>query len=118
MSRLNEFTEGDPENLRELGTLYLTQTADQLEQLEAAVQSNNAGEVRRLAHSCAGASGTCGMRHIVPPLKELERQGNEGALTTHRELMKQVNAEFDRVRKFLESIMAAPPPAHTTPTLK
>ena len=78
MARLLDFTDGDPENLRELVTLYLDQTGEQLEQLEAAVQAGAAQEVRRLAHSCAGASATCGMRRLVPLLRELERQGFEG----------------------------------------
>ena len=75
MSRLLDFTDGDPENLRELVTLYLSQTEEQLDRLEAAVQAGAAQEVRRLAHSCAGASATCGMRRLVPLLRELERAG-------------------------------------------
>ena len=81
MARLLDFTDGDPDNLRELVTLYLDQTSEQVEQLEAAVRAGAAQEVRRLAHSCAGASATCGMRRLVPLLRELERQGFEGKLT-------------------------------------
>src|SRR5207245_2520036 len=55
MERLLEFTDGSLDNLRELVTLYLNQTRQQLEQLEAAVATGSALEVRRLAHSCAGA---------------------------------------------------------------
>ena len=82
MSRLLDFTDGDPDNLRELATLYLDQTEQQLEQLEAAVQAESASEVRRLAHSCAGASATCGMRGLVLLLRELERAGLRG--TAHQ----------------------------------
>src|SRR5204863_10033968 len=74
MDRLLEFTDGSAENLRELVTLYLNQTAEQMEQLEAAVAAGDAPEVRRLAHSCAGASSTCGMRRLLPLLRELEHQ--------------------------------------------
>ena len=42
MSRLLDFTDGDPENLRELVTLYLTQTSDQLDQLKEAVRAGSA----------------------------------------------------------------------------
>jgi len=97
MERLNEFTEGNPENLTELATLYVKQTTQQLEQLDAAVKAGDAAAVKRLAHSCAGASATCGMQRIVQPLRELERQGAENQLTTAAELFTQVTQEFDLI---------------------
>jgi CheY-like chemotaxis protein len=101
MERLNEFTEGNPENLTELVTLYVKQTTQQLEQLEAAVKAGDAPAVKRLAHSCAGASATCGMQRIVVPLRELERQGAENKLTTATELSAQVTQEFELIRTTL-----------------
>jgi len=106
MARLLDFTDGDPDNLRELVTLYLEQTGQQVEQLEAAVQAGSAQEVRRLAHSCAGASATCGMRRLVPLLRELERQGFEGKLTNAAQLSHQVAEEYERIRHFLEAYLA------------
>jgi HPt (histidine-containing phosphotransfer) domain-containing protein len=106
MTRLLDFTDGDPDNLRELATLYLEQTSQQVGQLEAAVQAGSAHEVRRLAHSCAGASATCGMRRLVPLLRELERQGFEGKLTNAAQLSHQVAEEYERIRHFLEAYLA------------
>ena len=114
MSRLLDFTDGDPDNLRELVTLYLSQTKEQLEQLEAAVQAGTAQEVRRLAHSCAGASATCGMRRLVPLLRELEREGFEGRLTNATQLSRQAGEEFERIRHFLEAYLAE----HAQPAAK
>ena len=94
------------ENLRELVTLYVKQTAEQLEQLAAAAQAGSASEVRRLAHSCAGASSTCGMVRIVPLLRELERQGEEKRLVNAPELCRQSLREFARIREFLEEYLA------------
>ena len=102
MERLLEFTDGSADNLRELVTLYLTQTTEQLEKLRAAVDAADAAEVRRLAHSCAGASATCGMRHLVPLLRELERQGRDGKLTDAGNVFAQAGREFKRIRSFLE----------------
>jgi HPt (histidine-containing phosphotransfer) domain-containing protein len=62
--------------------------------------------VRRVAHSCAGASSTCGMRRIVPPLRELERQGDAGALTTADELCELVRTEFESIKAALAQIEA------------
>jgi CheY-like chemotaxis protein len=101
MARLADFTDGSQENLRELVTLYLDQTSRQIEQLEAAVRAGKTQEVRSLAHSCAGASATCGMVKLAPLLRELERQGYEDKLTNALELCEQVKKEFECVRSFL-----------------
>ena len=98
LDRLHEFTEGNPENLTELVTLYVQQTTGQLAQLEVAVKAGNAPDIRRLAHSCAGASATCGMLRIVVPLRELERQSSEGKLTQTPELCAQTIKEFESIR--------------------
>ena len=111
MERLNEFTEGNPENLTELVTLYMKQTTDQLQQLEVAVKAGDAPTVKRLAHSCAGASATCGMQRIVVPLRELERQGHEGTLVTASELYSQVTQEFELIRQTLAPYLTPSPDA-------
>ncbi len=108
MARLNDFTDGNAESLRELVTLYLEQTNKQIEELGAAVQNGQAQEVRRLAHSCAGASATCGMVKIVPLLRELERLGQENRLTNAAQVCQQATTEFNRIRKFLAAYDRAP----------
>lgn len=102
LDRLQEFSYGDPNGLREMALLYVTQTAQQLEQLEAAASMGSADEVRRLAHSSAGASATCGVRLLVPVLRELERLGAEKNLANAAALVQQAQQEFECVRQFLE----------------
>jgi CheY-like chemotaxis protein len=106
MERLLDFTNGNADDLRELVALYLKQTAEQIEHLGVAVRSNSTQEVRRLAHSCAGANATCGMIRIVPMLRELERQGDEGRLVNAVEISDRVEKEFQAIRAFLETFMA------------
>jgi CheY-like chemotaxis protein len=105
MERLLDFTSGNMDDLRDLATLYIKQTGEQVQQLAAAVNTSNAAEVRRLAHSCAGASATCGMGRIVPLLRELEKQGGEGKLTNAPELSRQIGEEFARIQTFLENYL-------------
>jgi CheY-like chemotaxis protein/HPt (histidine-containing phosphotransfer) domain-containing protein len=107
MERLLDFTDGNVDNLRELVTLYVSQTETQLNQLGAAVKASDAQEVRRLAHSCAGASATCGMRRIVPLLRELEHQGMEEKLSNATELWRAAETEFGSIRAFLEGYLAS-----------
>ncbi|MGN6643635.1 MAG: response regulator, partial [Verrucomicrobiota bacterium] len=105
MERLLDFTNGNADDLRELVTLYISQTGEQIEQLAAAVAAGSASEVRRLAHSCAGASATCGISRIVPLLRELEKQGNEGHLIGAAERAQKIQDEFKRIRVFLENYL-------------
>jgi HPt (histidine-containing phosphotransfer) domain-containing protein len=109
LERLLEFTDGSPDNLRELVALYLKETRNQLEQLESAVGSGAPAEARRLAHSCAGASATCGMRRLAPLLRELERQSAEEDLAGAGRLCQEAGREFERIRKFLEEYLAKQP---------
>jgi HPt (histidine-containing phosphotransfer) domain-containing protein len=107
IDRLNEFTDGNLDSLRELVTLYLDQTTTQLEQLEAAIRAQSATEVRRLAHSCAGASATCGMRQLVPLLRELEHKSSENNLHGAAGICENANREFERIRNFLQAHLAS-----------
>ena len=106
MERLRELTDGTESGVRDLVKLYLEQTSEQLQQLEAAIKAGEAAEVRRLAHSCAGASSTCGMSGIVPMMREMERQGFEAKLAKTGAVCADAAREFVRIRTFLESYCA------------
>ena len=43
-----------------------------VEKLKLAIELNEPIEVNRIAHTCAGSSGTLGMMAIIEPLRELE----------------------------------------------
>ena len=107
MERLRAVTDGTPEDLRELILMYLDQTGQQVPQIEAAVKANQPEQVRRLAHSCVGASATCGMYRLTPLLGELEGQGAEGKLEGAAEICQAMIAEFECIRRFLEACLAA-----------
>ena len=109
VERLMEFSDGTTESLRELINLYLDQTRKQLDQLHAAVKAGNAPDVRRIAHSSAGASATCGMVTMAPLLRELEHLGVQETLDGAPELTAQCEREFARVRETLTSLLSNPP---------
>ncbi|MGA2864866.1 MAG: response regulator [Verrucomicrobiota bacterium] len=107
MERLRALTDGTPEDLRELILMYLDQTGQQVPQIEAAVKANQPEQVRRLAHSCVGASATCGMDRLTLLLRELEGQGAAGKLDGAAELCQAMIAEFECIRRFFEACLAA-----------
>ncbi len=100
VNRLVSMTEGTEDSVRELIGLYLSQTVEQFEQIKAALASADAPTVRRLAHSCVGASATCGVVRLVPLLRELERIGQDGTLDKAQPVLEQLLREFERVREF------------------
>ena len=108
LERLREMTDGTDAGIRELVALYVQQTTTQLEQLTAAAKAGDKTEVRRIAHSCAGASATCGMSVLVPILRELERQGHEGKLADAEKLCADANLEFVRIRHCLSPYLGTP----------
>ena len=108
VERLMEFSDGTTESLRELINLYLDQTRKQLDQLQSAVATRNAPEVRRIAHSSAGASATCGMITMAPLLRELEHLGVQEKLDGAAELTAKCEQEYARVREKLQSLLSAP----------
>ena len=111
MDRLNSLVDGDPGGLRELVELYLKQTTQQMAQLEEAVRARNTVDVRRVAHSCAGASATLGMTRLVPLLRDLEKQGASGTLTANAtQIYENALREFQLIQHFLAAL---PGPAVT-----
>jgi signal transduction histidine kinase/HPt (histidine-containing phosphotransfer) domain-containing protein len=101
MDRLNDLTDGNANSFRELVDLYNKQTTQQLEQIQNAIRANDTAEVRRVAHSCAGASATLGMVRLVPMLRDLEKQGHDGKLTTAAQVAENAAREFKIIQDFL-----------------
>jgi signal transduction histidine kinase/HPt (histidine-containing phosphotransfer) domain-containing protein/BarA-like signal transduction histidine kinase len=100
MDRLMYFTDGNIANLRDIVDIYLQQTEKQFAQLTQAINRRAAGEIRALAHSCVGASATCGMVAVVGPMRELERLGQEGKLEEATVALESSRAAFDMIRGF------------------
>jgi signal transduction histidine kinase/HPt (histidine-containing phosphotransfer) domain-containing protein len=103
MDRMKDLTDGNADGLRELVDMFLKQTHKQFEQIESAIRDGKADEVRRLAHSCAGASATLGMTHLVPRLRALEKLGASGALPDADQLRQAALLEYVRVQEFLRT---------------
>jgi signal transduction histidine kinase/HPt (histidine-containing phosphotransfer) domain-containing protein len=114
MDILNDLTDDNADSLRELVDLFFKQTTQQLEQLEAAVRANKAEDVRRAAHTCAGASATLGMTRFVPLLRKLERQGASGTLTTATQVYEDTAREFKLIQHFLAAQLNSAAPLAAT----
>jgi signal transduction histidine kinase/HPt (histidine-containing phosphotransfer) domain-containing protein len=103
LARMNDLTDGNLDNLCELVEMYFVQTQKQFGQMREAIRESKADQVRRVAHSCAGASATMGMTHLVPHLRELEKLGASGTLTGAEQICETCVGEFARIREFLKA---------------
>jgi signal transduction histidine kinase/HPt (histidine-containing phosphotransfer) domain-containing protein len=103
MDRMTDLTDGNQDQLRELVEMYLKQTSKQFAQMEAAIRDGQAGAVRQVAHSCAGASATLGMTYLVPRLRTLEKLGASGTLTGAMDHYQDAVREYERIQEFLKT---------------
>jgi CheY-like chemotaxis protein/HPt (histidine-containing phosphotransfer) domain-containing protein len=106
MDRLMYFA-GDAAGLKDIVDFYFQQTDQQMKHLGAAIQRGAADEVRAIAHSSVGASGTCGMQAMVAPLRELEALGKAGNLSGAPAVFAQVQQALESIREFLSEHLNA-----------
>ena len=103
MDRMNDLTDGNDDSLRELVEMYLKQTHKQFDQMQTAIRDNNADSLRRVAHSCAGASATLGMTRLLPRLREMERLGTSGVINGAGEIFEHAAREYADIQEFLKA---------------
>lgn len=73
LAMLEEIQEpGQPDLICELIELFLEDSARNLQALETAVEHRNAAEVRLVAHSLKGSSGSLGAMSVTKQCSELE----------------------------------------------
>jgi signal transduction histidine kinase/DNA-binding response OmpR family regulator/HPt (histidine-containing phosphotransfer) domain-containing protein len=98
INRLREAADDEPEQMRQLIDLYLTQAVPLLDDLDGAIQTSSSDEVARIAHKFVGSSASCGADALTQPLREMERLGREGDLLGARFLFDDVRHKFSRVQ--------------------
>jgi PAS domain S-box-containing protein len=112
--RFREITEDSPEEVRQLTELYLSQADCSMKAIQAAIKADAAKNVFQLAHKLWGSSSACGMMAILPPLLELERQGQQGRLTDADQLFAQANRQLESIRHVLADHLLSLQPQKTS----
>ena len=101
---LRECTDNDADAMKTLLDLYFSRTATQLVELDKAIATGSASDVRRLAHACSGSSGTCGMVTLAPLFKSLEKMGADATLDGAAAIAAQAHQEFARAGAFVSGM--------------
>jgi HPt (histidine-containing phosphotransfer) domain-containing protein len=105
LDRLRDVNDDDPERIRRLVDIYLTQAVPLLADLQAAIEAGSGDALARAAHKLVGSSISCGVQAFTGPLRELERLGHANDLTGAAALFDQVRQTFPRVRILLDQFL-------------
>lgn len=105
--RLRSFSDGTEENLRELVTLYVDQTESQMQQLRDGIKVQDWVAVRKVSHSAAGSSGTCGFMRLNAFFKRIEglvmENQTAAASAVFESLEREIPVVFAEMRQFLSA---------------
>ena len=115
LDRLRDVNDDDPERIRRLVDIYLTQAVPLLADLQAAIETNSADALARAAHKLVGSSLSCGVKAFTGPLRKLEQLGLAGELAEAPALLDQVRQTFPCVRMFLNQFLQGLPALSHTP---
>jgi signal transduction histidine kinase/HPt (histidine-containing phosphotransfer) domain-containing protein len=96
--RLLEFSGGSRTSLIEITDLFLNQTAEQLKNLETAIEKNDAASVTRISHSSAGAAGVCGIMAMEVRLRQIEHMSKNGRVAPAAPVLAELKALFERTK--------------------
>lgn len=103
LPRLAEFSDGTAAGLRSLVEIFLTDVAETIAELTAAVAAQRPAEIELLAHRAGGASAACGAAHLAALLLSLEDLTRGGRVAGTMTLMRDVAGELERVTVFLRT---------------
>ena len=99
--RLLEFSGGSRTSLMEITDLYLQQTAEQLDQMQSAIEQKNITSAVRFAHSSAGASGVCGILVMEALFRRAEQLGKDSRIPELITILGELRVQFERAKVYL-----------------
>jgi PAS domain S-box-containing protein len=105
LERLAEITEHDPDRLRDLISLFLSESRIILDNLTNAVRENSAEEIRAFAHKLGGSSSTCGMELLALRLHRIEQDALNRRFAEMSANLASAAAEFARVEQELAALV-------------
>ncbi|MBU0945925.1 MAG: response regulator [Proteobacteria bacterium] len=89
-------SDGAPDILTRIITLYLEDTPEQMDKLYQALRSNDATEVRSIAHSLKSSCANLGALTLSTLFKKLENKGHTNSLQGATELFAKAQNEYQK----------------------
>jgi two-component system, sensor histidine kinase and response regulator len=104
---LQKLTDHDDEFLRELVDLFLFDVPIRMANLQTAIAAASATEIKSESHGLKGSCGNLAAKKMQQQMAEIEKLAANQELTTIPNLMTAAEAEFARVQRFFQKVLAA-----------
>jgi signal transduction histidine kinase/DNA-binding response OmpR family regulator len=97
---------GDEHLLAEAGHMFLVECSRLMSEVREAIHLNNASALEHAAHTIKGSVGTFAARKAYETARRLEELGHEGRLKDAEGVYANLEAEMDRLRQDMESLVS------------
>ncbi|HET7535479.1 MAG TPA: Hpt domain-containing protein [Candidatus Didemnitutus sp.] len=104
VENLRSISPDDGTFLHGLVSIFLADTPKHITAMQLALTRNGAAELGRLAHQVKGSASNFGATRLIALCLELEQLGKASDLAAARTKLDALRAEFDQVRRALESL--------------
>jgi HPt (histidine-containing phosphotransfer) domain-containing protein len=104
VENLRELNPDDPNFLRELVDLFLTDIPARITEIEQAIASQDASLLTRAAHTIKGSSGNFGALKLAKAASEIEQQGKTSSFAAATAAIPSLKAEFALVADALKKL--------------
>jgi CheY-like chemotaxis protein len=103
LMQLHQLSDHNLEFEHELLQLYLTDTKDQLQQLQQAIGKQNLQHIERIAHHIKGASASVGAKQLKQIAEQLEQQARQQQADMIALSMLQLKQAFKQIQTLFDS---------------
>ena len=100
---IQEIADGCVEFECELIETFLSDSEQQIQQLEVALRERNGEEVRRRAHTFKGSSANAGAKRVQEVAYEMEKLGSSNQLEEAEAVFSLLKAAFEQAREYLQA---------------
>ncbi|MBE9064719.1 Hpt domain-containing protein [cf. Phormidesmis sp. LEGE 11477] len=101
--QLQQLAGGDAAFEAELLAMFLEDAKNSLQQLEAAIATQNARTIEDVAHSLRGASANVGASTIAEIALELENTARAGETHNARQLVQEIGIHYQKIQSQLRT---------------
>jgi PAS domain S-box-containing protein len=95
---------GDPQLLRDLAAVFVTESPKWLKEIHEAIQAEDAMKLKRSAHTLKGAVGIFGATEAFEASLRLEKMGSQNDLSQVAQAWSLLEHALDRLRPALEAL--------------
>jgi two-component system, sensor histidine kinase and response regulator len=106
-AQLRELEEVDPSFLKRLYEMFQNNVARRLDEVQKALDAEDADQMGKAAHSLKGSSGNIGALRMAKICLELELMGKTGRCERAPQIVEQIKAEYGRAKEDLENRLRA-----------